>query len=114
MPGPVEGTEAGHRLEDGRGANSAFKVESESEGQRLADGLERPVWFQISNGRTMRTVPGSLEEKVVCYADKLAKWGGEVAFGVTVEEMVDRLGGEHPSIGRMWALHGEITGMLSR
>jgi uncharacterized protein len=59
-------------------------------------------------------VPESLEEKLVCYADKLAKGDGEVAFGVTVGEMVERLGGDHPSIGRMWALHGEITGMLSR
>jgi len=59
-------------------------------------------------------VPESLEEKLVCYADKLAKGDGEVAFGVTVGEMAERLGGEHPSIGRMWALHGEITGMLSR
>jgi uncharacterized protein len=57
-------------------------------------------------------VPVSLEEKVVCYADKLAKGDGEVEFGVTVGEMVEMLGGDHPSIGRMWALHGEIVGML--
>jgi uncharacterized protein len=59
-------------------------------------------------------MPESLEEKVVCYADKLAKGSGEVAFEVTVAEMVEKLGGDHPSIGRMWALHGEMTGMLSR
>ena len=59
-------------------------------------------------------VPESLEEKLVCYADKLAKGSGEVEFGVTVGEMAKMLGGDHPSIGRMWALHGEITGMLSR
>lgn len=59
-------------------------------------------------------VPESLEEKLVCYADKLAKGDGEVEFEVTVGEMVERLGVDHPSIGRMWALHGEIMGMLSR
>jgi uncharacterized protein len=59
-------------------------------------------------------VPESWEEKVVCYADKLAKGDGEVAYGVTVAEMVEKLGGDHPAIGRMWALHGEIAGMLSR
>jgi uncharacterized protein len=57
-------------------------------------------------------VPESLEEKLVCYADKLAKGAGEVEFGVTVREMVEELGEGHPAIGRMWALHGEITGML--
>jgi uncharacterized protein len=59
-------------------------------------------------------VPVSLEEKLVCYADKLAKGDGEVEFGVTVGEMVEMLGVDHPAIGRMWALHGEIAGMLSR
>ena len=59
-------------------------------------------------------VPVSLEEKLVCYADKLAKGDGEVEFGVTVGEMAEALGAGHPSIGRMWALHGEMAGLLSR
>ena len=58
-------------------------------------------------------VPKSLEEKVVCYADKLAEGPGEVEFGVTVGRMAKKLGADHPALGRMWALHGEITGMLS-
>ncbi len=57
-------------------------------------------------------VPESLEEKLVCYADKLAEGRGEVEFGVTVGRMVEELGVDHPAIGRMWALHGEIVGML--
>lgn len=59
-------------------------------------------------------MPVSLEEKLVCYADKLAKGDGEVEFGVTVGEMVERHGSDHPAIGRMWALHGEMVGLLSR
>jgi uncharacterized protein len=57
-------------------------------------------------------VPESLEEKVVCYADKLAKGAGEAEFGVTVGEMAEKHGRDHPMIGRMWALHGEIEGKL--
>jgi len=57
-------------------------------------------------------VPESLEEKLVCYADKLAEGRGEVEFGVTVGRMAEELGADHPAIGRMWALHAEITGML--
>ena len=57
-------------------------------------------------------VPESLEEKLVCYADKLAEGRGEVEFGVTVGRMAEKLGEDHPSIERMWALHGEIAGML--
>ena len=57
-------------------------------------------------------VPESLEEKLVCYADKLAEGAGEVEFGVTVGRMVEKLGEGHPAIERMWTLYGEITGML--
>ena len=57
-------------------------------------------------------VPDSLEEKLVCYADKLAEGAGEVEFGVTVGRMAEELGEDHPAVARMWALHGEIVGML--
>ena len=57
-------------------------------------------------------VPESLEEKVVCYADKLAEGQSEVKFDVTVGRMAEELGEDHPAIGRMWALHEKITGML--
>jgi uncharacterized protein len=122
--------EAGALLHDlGRGVTHA--VEHGAVGGELARGLglpdavvrivERHVGAGIPavEAEEMGLPPGvyvpeSLEEKVVCYADKLTKGGGEVAFGVTVAEMVEKLGEDHPAIERMWALHGEIMGMLSR
>jgi len=122
--------EAGALLHD-LGRSVTHSVEHGAVGGELARGLglpvavvrivERHVGAGIPVGEAEEMglpvgvyVPESLEEKVVCYADKLAKGDGEVAYGVTVAEMVEKHGGDHPAIGRMWALHGEITGMLSR
>lgn len=59
-------------------------------------------------------VPEAVEEKIVAYADKLIEGCREVDFGVTVGKMAEELGGDHPALGRLWALHDEIVGVLNR
>jgi uncharacterized protein len=122
--------EAGALLHD-MGRSVTHGVEHAAVGAELARGLglpvavvriiERHIGAGIPGDEARELglpvgvyVPESLEEKVVCYADKLAARRGEVEFCVTVGEMAEELGKGHPAVGRMWALHREITGMLSR
>jgi uncharacterized protein len=57
-------------------------------------------------------MPETLEEKVVCYADKLIEGDREVDFEETVRQFEEELGEEHPSVKRMRALHEEMLGLL--
>ncbi len=59
-------------------------------------------------------VPETVEEKIVAYADKLIEGCREVEFGATVGKMTEELGEDHPALGRLWALHKEIVGVLDR
>ncbi len=57
-------------------------------------------------------VPETLEEKIVCYADKLIAGRCEVDISVTVEDFAKKMGRAHPSIERLWSLHQEMTALL--
>jgi len=53
-------------------------------------------------------LPKTVEEKLVCYADKLA-WGSvRVQFEKALEALAKDLGSDHPSIARLRCLHQEI------
>jgi len=58
-------------------------------------------------------VPETLEEKIVCYADKLIAGWREVDISVTIDDFAEKMGGDHPAIERLWSLHHEMEGLLN-
>jgi len=54
-------------------------------------------------------VPKTLEEKIVCYADKRVEKLRIVSIEKTVKTYASNLGENHPAIKRIWQLHHEIT-----
>jgi len=56
-------------------------------------------------------LPKTLEEKIVCYADKRVEGLQVVPFEKTVKAYAVDLGGNHPAIRRIWELHREITAL---
>jgi uncharacterized protein len=58
-------------------------------------------------------VPETLEEKIVCYADKLIAGWREVDISVTVDDFAEKMGRDHPSIKRLWSLHHEMEALLN-
>jgi len=53
-------------------------------------------------------LPTSIEEKLVCYADKLASGSIRVPFEKALKTLGEDLGFEHPAITRFRHLHKEI------
>ena len=58
-------------------------------------------------------IPETLEEKIVCYADKLVEGNKEVPVEVTIRKLADELGDDHPAIERIRRLHEEFTSMVN-
>jgi len=58
-------------------------------------------------------VPETLEEKIVCYADKLIAGRREVDISVTIDDFAEKMGRDHPSIERLWSLHHEMEALLN-
>ena len=58
-------------------------------------------------------VPETLEEKIVCYADKLIDGWREVDISVTVDYFAEKIGRDHPAIERLWSLHREMEALLN-
>lgn len=56
-------------------------------------------------------LPQTLEEKIVCYADKRVKSLRIVPIEETIKSYVADLGKNHPAIKRIWQLHREITAL---
>ena len=57
-------------------------------------------------------VPETLEEKIVCYADKLIEGAHEVGIDSTIENFAEELGVDHPAIKRLKDLNKEMTAVL--
>jgi uncharacterized protein len=57
-------------------------------------------------------VPETLEEKIVCYADKLIEGSHEVGIDSTIDNFAKDLGFEHPAIKRLQNLHKEMSAVL--
>jgi uncharacterized protein len=52
--------------------------------------------------------PQTLEEKIVCYADKKIDDGKRVSLEETIKKFAEELGEDHPAIKRLKALNEEI------
>lgn len=57
-------------------------------------------------------LPETIEEKVVCYADKLVSGNTRVSFEEALAAFAHDLGPKHPGIERLRSLHREIVGMM--
>jgi len=57
-------------------------------------------------------VPVTLEEKIVCYADKLVAGGRVVGFDKAFEKFVEDVGVGSPAVGRLRELHEEISSVV--
>jgi len=57
-------------------------------------------------------IPETIEEKIVCYADKLVEGNRKVSVEVTLKELSRELGENHPAIERVKKLHYEISSLL--
>ncbi|MGC8849095.1 MAG: TIGR00295 family protein [Candidatus Bathyarchaeia archaeon] len=53
-------------------------------------------------------MPSTLEEKIVCYADKLAKGSRRITYEEALMDLIEDLGEGHPAVKRLKRLHGEI------
>jgi uncharacterized protein len=53
-------------------------------------------------------IPTTIEEKVICYADKLVSRNARVSFEETLKALAEDLGPDHPAIARLQHLHQEI------
>ena len=85
----------------------------------LAHIIERHVGAGLTldearkNGLPMGNyVPETLEEKIVCYADKLIEGSHEVGIDSTIDIFAKELGGNHPAINRLRDLHKEMSAVL--
>ena len=58
-------------------------------------------------------IPTTIEEKIVCYADKLAKGSKKIDPQEALEEFIEKLGPNHPAIYRFKDLHQEIIYITS-
>lgn len=57
-------------------------------------------------------IPETLEEKIVCYADKLIEGDHEIGIDVTIDNFAQELGSDHPAIKRLQDLHSEMRAVL--
>ncbi len=85
----------------------------------LAHIIERHVGAGLSQEEARRNklprgsyIPETLEEKIVCYADKLIEGAHEVGIDSTIDNFTQELGGDHPAIKRLQDLHKEMTAVL--
>lgn len=85
----------------------------------LAHIIERHVGAGLTQDEARRNnlpkgnyVPETLEEKIVCYADKLIEGAHEVGIDSTIDSFSQELGSDHPAIRRLQNLHKEMTAIL--
>jgi len=85
----------------------------------LAHIIERHVGAGLSQEEARRNklprgsyIPETLEEKIVCYADKLIEGAHEVGIDSTIDNFAKELGSDHPAIKRLQDLHKEMTAVL--
>jgi uncharacterized protein len=106
-----------HGIEHGAiGGQMARRLDMPME---LAHIIERHVGAGLTAEEARRNglprgsyVPETLEEKIVCYADKLIEGGHEIGIDVTIDNFAQELGSDHPAIKRLQDLHKEMTAVL--
>jgi uncharacterized protein len=57
-------------------------------------------------------LPKTLEEKIICYADKLVEGAGKITLPESIKKFSDRLGPDHPTIKRIKELDEELRGLM--
>ena len=57
-------------------------------------------------------LPETLEEKIVCYADKLIEGNRRVPIKLTIRKLSKELGRTHRSLGRIEKLHEEFSSLI--
>ena len=57
-------------------------------------------------------VPETLEEKVVCYADKLVSGCRRAGIEATIRDFSEKLGEDHPAVRRLVEFHREMEALL--
>ncbi|MFH1402971.1 MAG: TIGR00295 family protein [Candidatus Altiarchaeota archaeon] len=57
-------------------------------------------------------IPETLEEKIICYADKLVDGEKEITIDESLEKFRQRLGPDHPSVDRIRRMHEEIQSLM--
>lgn len=57
-------------------------------------------------------LPETLEERIICYADKLIDGTRKTTLNETLKKYAKRLGPKHPTIGRMKRLEKEINKLM--
>ncbi|MCS7138911.1 MAG: TIGR00295 family protein [Crenarchaeota archaeon] len=88
--------------------------------ERLARIVERHVGGGITRDEAEKLklsdkdlIPETLEEKIVCYADKLVDGDKKVNFEETLKYFKEKLGPEHPAIKRLEELNEFFSKILS-
>ena len=59
-------------------------------------------------------LPETIEEKIVCYADKLIEGNRIVPIEVTVKKLAKELGENHPAISRIQELHEYFSSLVKK
>lgn len=85
----------------------------------IAQIIERHVGAGLTQDEARRNnlprgnyVPETLEEKIVCYADKLIEGSHEVGIESTIENFSEELGADHSAIKRLKDLHAEMVSII--
>jgi len=80
---------------------------------------ERHVGAGISSDETQKLglpkrdfIPETLEEKLVCYADKLIEGRRRVPFDEALDDFAKDLGADHPAVQRLRNLHLELIRLI--
>jgi uncharacterized protein (TIGR00295 family) len=88
--------------------------------ERLAKIVERHVGAGISEEEAVKLklgsislIPETIEEKIVCYADKLVDGDRKVEFTETLKYFKEKLGSDHPAIRRLEELNGLFLKILN-
>jgi len=89
--------------------------------KRIAKIAERHVGGGISNEEAKKLglpdlgyMPESLEEKVVCFADKIVGMDSVIPLEETLDKLRKELGNESGTVGRLIELGDELTRLLNR
>jgi uncharacterized protein (TIGR00295 family) len=87
--------------------------------ERLARIVERHVGGGISREEAEKLglghvdlIPETLEEKIVCYTDKLVDGDRRIDFEEALKYFIEKLGAEHPAIKRLGELDAFFKEML--
>ncbi|MEM3382755.1 MAG: HDIG domain-containing protein [Nitrososphaerales archaeon] len=88
--------------------------------ERIARIAERHVGGGISNEEAKKLglpdgiyVPESLEEKIVCFADKIVEVNDVVPLEKTLDKLREELGYDHDVVKRIIGLKNELTRLLN-